>query len=143
MTVYSADRKMISCILLLQKHRYLFFFYSWADIYYIPRRFFNDFIDLAKISYTIGLHHETAVPTMINIIDLTRRLTPFHTVVDPLADCWGHCCQSDTVPANLVERRCGHKIDLSNITLRKSFSDVLDLEIAFLKRISPNKSTWF
>ncbi|CAF1633198.1 unnamed protein product [Adineta ricciae] len=116
---------------------------SWADIYYIPRRFFNDFIDLTKISYTTDLHHETAVPTMINIIDLTRRLTPFHTVVDPLADCWGHCCESDAVPANLVERRCGHKIDLSNVTLRKSFSDVLDLEIAFLKRISPNKSTWF
>ncbi|UJR09074.1 hypothetical protein I4U23_013321 [Adineta vaga] len=116
---------------------------SWSDIYYIPRRFFNDFIDLSDISYTINLFHEIAIPTMINIIDLSHRLTPFHTVIAPLSDCFGQCCSFGTGPNELVERRCGHRIDLSNATIRKSFADVLDLENAFLKKLLSNQSTFF
>ena len=46
---------------------------GWSDIYYIPRRFFADFILLSAVFSSEQAFHENAIPTIIHIIDQTRR----------------------------------------------------------------------
>jgi hypothetical protein len=113
-------------------------FLRWSDIYYIPRRFFNDFIDLTKIFYAAGSFHEIAIPTMLNIIDMTHRTTPFHSVITRLGDCWGHCCANGAKPVDIKQKRCGHRMDLVNNDVRKAFIDILDSETTYLTGLGSN-----
>ncbi len=108
--------------------------FRWSDIYYIPRKFFRDFIDLANIFYAFSLYHEVAVPTMLNIIDLTHRLTPFHTILTRLSDCWGHCCTDVSAPSDIKGHRCGHKINLSQEQLKNTLIELLELEATYLSK---------
>ncbi len=108
--------------------------FRWSDIYYIPRQFFRDFIDLANIFYAFGLYHEVATPTMFNIIDQTYRLTPFHTVIARISDCWGHCCADGATPSDVKQKRCGHKIDLTQDNMRNSLIELLELEATYLSK---------
>ncbi len=106
----------------------------WSDIYYIPRRFFNDFIDLTNIFYETDLFHEVAIPTMINIIELTYRPTSSHSVITRLADCWGHCCANGASPTDIKQKRCGHRMDLTNDVVRQSLIEILESEAVYLNR---------
>ncbi|UJR07104.1 hypothetical protein I4U23_011392 [Adineta vaga] len=95
---------------------------------------FDDFIDSGNVFYDVGSFHEVAVRTMINIIDLTYRSTPFHTVITRLTDCWGDCCTNGASPDDIKRKRCGHRIDLTNDALRNTLIDILDSQKIFLNR---------
>ncbi len=110
------------------------FISRWSDIYYIPRRFFNDFIDLGNVFYAAGSFHEVAVPTMLNILDLTYRSTPFHSLITRIGDCWGDCCANGAGSNDIKRKRCGHRMDLANDNVRKSFTELLDSSIIYLNR---------
>ena len=77
---------------------------------------------------------------MINIIDLTYRLTPFHTVITRLADCWGHCCTTSAQPADIQRNRCGHRMDLTYDHVRKGIGELLDTEAVYLNKTISNSS---
>ncbi len=71
---------------------------------------------------------------MINIIDLTHRLSPFHSVITRLADCWGDCCANGASPADLKRKRCGHRMDLGNDDIRKTLVEILDTQAVHLNK---------
>ncbi len=108
--------------------------FRWSDIYYIPRRFFRDFIDLANIFYAFHSFHEVATPTMVNIIDLTYRLTPFHTVITRLSDCWGDCCAVGAKPSDIKQKRCGHRMNLAQDPVKNALIELLELEATYLSK---------
>ena len=120
--------------------------YSWTDIYYIPRRFFQDFIYLSDAFHQSRSFHEIGIPTMFNIIDLTYRSTPFHTVITHLEDCWGSCCSYGANANDINTKRCGHKIDLANDQVVKVLINLLNSEASYLHDATPrksnNKSVW-
>ena len=76
---------------------------------------------------------------MINIIDLTHRSTPYHTVIIKIRDCWGDCCANGAGPGDIQQRRCGHRMDLANDNIKKTFIQLLDSETAYFNR-SVNKT---
>jgi hypothetical protein len=108
--------------------------FRWSDIYYIPRHFFRDFIDLTNIFYEFRSFHEVGIPTMLNIIDLTYRLTPFHTVITRLSDCWGDCCAGGAKPSDIKQKRCGHRIDLAQDPMKNTLIQLLELEATYLSK---------
>jgi hypothetical protein len=87
---------------------------GWTDIYYIPRRFFKDYIFLAEIFGGFETFHEVAVPTIVHIIDESRRMHPFIPVTDRFGDCWGSCCDGDPSELDVLWHRCGHRLDYLN-----------------------------
>ncbi|CAF1386675.1 unnamed protein product [Adineta steineri] len=112
---------------------------GWSDIYYIPRRFFRDFIDLTSVFYPIRSFHEVGIPTMINIIDLTHRLTPSHSIVTRIADCWGHCCAGGSSENDIKQKRCGHRMDLANEGIKKTLINLLESEASYLNKTISKK----
>ena len=90
--------------------------YGWADIYWIPRRFFRDWIYLANI---FNLHrgmHEMAVPTILTIIDLTYRTHETRPLLTRIGDCYGGCCSvAKYADDDVLFYRCGHKLDHLNM----------------------------
>ncbi|UJR07237.1 hypothetical protein I4U23_011525 [Adineta vaga] len=112
---------------------------GWSDIYYIPRRFFKVFIDLANIFHSFDSFHEVAVPTIVNIIDLNYRLTPHHSVITKLSDCWGSCCASGVQPNDIKSKKCGHRMDLANEQIMKTFIELLDSQVIHLNKSILNK----
>ncbi|CAF1493210.1 unnamed protein product [Adineta ricciae] len=109
---------------------------GWSDIYYIPREFFRDYITLGNVFYEAGSFHEVAIPTMINIIDLTYRLTPYHSVVTRLGDCWGDCCTNGAKPEDVKRKRCGHRIDLTKTHMKDTLVMILELGARYLNKTS-------
>lgn len=105
---------------------------GWSDIYFIPRRFFADFIYLSKIFATYQVFHEVAVPTMINIIDRTRRAHPSRSVVNHIGDCYGSCCSAGAHVHDVLDKRCGHRLDYTNATVIDTAYERLDRETAML-----------
>ncbi|PNS19648.1 UDP-galactose transporter [Sphaceloma murrayae] len=101
---------------------------GWADIYYIPRRYFKDYISLSRVFFAHDVMHEVAIPTMIRIIDLMRRSNVMntHEVLTHLSDCWGSCCSDDPHGTDLLWHRCGHRLDFSNKKLANVFFDKID-----------------
>ena len=88
---------------------------SWADFYYIPRHLFADYIELADVFSQYKTFHEIAVPTMVNILDLTHRTHPTRSLISRLSDCFGGCCTAAEDPQwDVLWNRCGHKIDYQN-----------------------------
>jgi len=87
---------------------------GWSDIYYIPRRFFRDFVELSDIFLAVPVFHEVAIPTMLNIIDRTYRQLPSRSVIAPIGDCWGTCCTSNPSVEDIAWKRCGHRLDYVN-----------------------------
>ncbi|RDA86150.1 hypothetical protein CP532_3056 [Ophiocordyceps camponoti-leonardi (nom. inval.)] len=85
---------------------------GWSDIYYIPRRFFADYILLADIYNQFDAFHENVIPTILNIINNSQQQSS--TVLKLIEDCWGSCCDTITKPEQLLENRCGHRLDYLN-----------------------------
>jgi hypothetical protein len=71
---------------------------------------------------------------MINIIDLTYRSTPYHSIITRVKDCWGDCCANGARPDDIKRKRCGHRMDLVNDDIRKSLIELLDAETVYLNR---------
>jgi len=86
---------------------------SWADIFYVPRRFFADFIALSDIFHAVPVFLEIGVATMLHIIDQTYREHPSRSVITRLGDCWGGCCASYPRSEDVLWNRCGHKFDFA------------------------------
>lgn len=59
---------------------------AWSDIYFIPRRFWADWIFLSGFFNDFGVFQEVAIPTMMKIIDSSRRLNPTQSVMQQYAD---------------------------------------------------------
>jgi hypothetical protein len=68
---------------------------GWADMYYIPRKYFEDFVTLGKIYGKHNAYHEIAIPTLFHIIDQTYRKHPSLSIIYKWADCWGNCCKDN------------------------------------------------
>lgn len=105
---------------------------GWSDIYYVPRRFFADFIALSEIFVRFTVMHEVAIPTILHVIDETRRANRFMPVLDRFGDCWGSCCASGPKAEDVTWARCGHKLDYRNEPVVNAFYDKLDSQAAML-----------
>ena len=84
---------------------------GWADIYYIPRRFFADWIVLSTIYASHDTFHEIAVATMARFIDMSRRSHPTLPVLTHFGDCWGGCCSGQPKGPEILWKRCGHQLN--------------------------------
>jgi len=82
---------------------------GWSDIYFIPRRFFADYIFLVENIYA-EMWHEMAVSTMMHMMDRTRSRSPSTSFIDPMP-CWGSCCAEHPSVDTILWNRCGHKLD--------------------------------
>ncbi|CAF1043753.1 unnamed protein product [Adineta ricciae] len=107
---------------------------GWSDIYYIPRRFFRDFILLSNIYHSAGTFHEIAIPTIVKIIDFTYRLSNSHSIITKISDCWGNCCSSGAKSIDLQMRRCGHRMDLNNEIIQKTFLQSLQSQLSLINK---------
>ncbi|KAF2435425.1 hypothetical protein EJ08DRAFT_337087 [Tothia fuscella] len=107
----------------MQKSKYIIdpdeFCIGWSDIYFIPRRYFRDYIALSDILYAVPVFHELAIPTIIHIIDKTYQSHPTRSIIEPLGDCWGSCCATNPLAEDIMWRRCGHKMDFLNENVTK------------------------
>jgi hypothetical protein len=101
---------------------------GWSDIYYIPRRFFSDYIFLSEVFGALGVFHEVAVPTMVHIIEQSRRRNPFSPVMDRIGDCWGSCCASNPTKEDVLWARCGHRLNYLDQPVVDAFYNRLDDE---------------
>lgn len=109
---------------------------GWTDIYFIPRRFFKDYIFLSEVFRQFGTFHEIAIPTMLKIIDRTRKANDGKPVMDLFSDCWGSCCRSNPTAQELTTARCGHRLDYTKEKERKPFYDKLDQQALSLAHTS-------
>ncbi|KAL2876535.1 hypothetical protein SGCOL_008110 [Colletotrichum sp. CLE4] len=105
---------------------------GWSDIYYIPRRFFADYIFLSEIFAGFGVFHEVAIPTIVRIIDQSRRRNPYRSIIDHISDCWGHCCSSNPKIRDVLGARCGHRLNYLEEAPTKAFYDKLDAQASIL-----------
>ncbi|ODA81342.1 hypothetical protein RJ55_04307 [Drechmeria coniospora] len=100
--------------------------FGWSDIYYIPRRFFADFIILAKVFLDHEAFHELAIPTIVRIIDDSRRASKEQTELDVIMDCWGWCCASNPTMEDVLTARCGHRLNYLDENVTNAFYNKLD-----------------
>ncbi|KAI9765212.1 MAG: hypothetical protein M1840_007704 [Geoglossum simile] len=114
-----------------------------SDIYYIPRRFFEDFIYLSAVFYDLKVFHEIAIPTMVTIIDNTHRASIIgdSSQISPL-DCWGSSRSSSSGPSrhDTTWRKCGHKLDYSDRDVTLAFYDRLAQSARWLGTKGPKTS---
>lgn len=99
---------------------------SWADMYYLPRKYFADFVRLSTIYAETDSYHEIAIPTMFHIIDQTYRAHPSLTVLYHWADCWGNCCKDNPSTYDVLRKRCGHKLNYLDPNVTNTFYERLD-----------------
>jgi hypothetical protein len=84
---------------------------GWSDIYYLPRHLWADFIFLSAFFAAFDAFHEIAIPTMLHIIDQSRRQTPFTSTINWLGECFGGCCNRGAQIPDLFAHRCGHALN--------------------------------
>lgn len=116
---------------------------AWSDFYLIPRRFWPDFIFLSGFFNDFGVFQEVAIPTVMHIIDESRRLSGAQSVMrqyvffylylflvskvfrgdmelimtfNRLGDCWGGCCTMNPTIKDVLTHRCGHKFNYPDAT---------------------------
>jgi hypothetical protein len=99
-------------------------------MYYIPRRFFQDFVNLAGVFASVQVFHEIGLPTIWNIIDNTYSsnnpgATP---VLSRWTDCWGNCCKGGAIAEDILEHRCGHHLDFLNWEVTRTHFDRLNTD---------------
>jgi hypothetical protein len=100
---------------------------GWSDIYYIPRQYFADYIYLAAFFGAQNAFHELVIPTIMHIIDQTRRKHDFNSIITYLGNCYGGCCAPGADMNQLMTHRCGHKLDyLGNQTVIEAQYERLD-----------------
>ncbi|KUJ23572.1 uncharacterized protein LY89DRAFT_186085 [Mollisia scopiformis] len=117
---------------------------GWSDIYLIPRRFWADWIFLSAFFNDFGVFQEVAIPTMMKIIDSTRRLHPTQSVMQQMGECWGGCCTTNPDIRDLITHRCGHKFNYADPTGSKVAGvhyDRLDRYAEMLGK-PYNRTTW-
>lgn len=107
---------------------------GWSDIYYIPRRFFPDFILLADIFSEFGVFHEVAIPTIVRIIEESRSPSLNQSAVERIKDCWGSCCSSNPTTEDVLTSRCGHRLDYLAENVTGRFYEKLDGQAKLLGR---------
>ncbi|KXH49157.1 hypothetical protein CNYM01_06939 [Colletotrichum nymphaeae SA-01] len=114
---------------------------GWSDIFYIPRRFFADFIFLSSVYGCADLFHEVAIPTMLNIIDRSRRSekAKFQSVIDRIGDCWGGCCDDSATAHDVKWTRCGHRLNYLNQEVIDAHYSRLDEQTAWLGQAERQK----
>ncbi|KAF6826422.1 hypothetical protein CMUS01_09449 [Colletotrichum musicola] len=107
---------------------------GWSDIFYVPRRFFADFIFLSYVYGCADLFHEVAIPTMLNIIDRSRRSSAakHQPLIDRIGDCWGGCCDDSATAHDVKWTRCGHRLDYLKQELVDAHYGRLDEQAAWL-----------
>jgi hypothetical protein len=116
---------------------------GWADMYYIPRKYFEDFVRLARVFSEHDAYHEIAIPTLFHIIDQTYRKHPSLSVLYRWADCCtypsdtlslytfanallgGHCCAENPRKFDVLRKRCGHKLNYLDPNVTNTFYDRL------------------
>ncbi|ETN41475.1 uncharacterized protein HMPREF1541_03411 [Cyphellophora europaea CBS 101466] len=84
---------------------------GWSDMFYIPRRYFADWIYLSAIMDSYRVFHEAAIPTMLNVLDATYGVEGGGSIIQRVGDCWGHCCAGGAKKEDIEWRRCGHHLD--------------------------------
>ncbi|KAK1959749.1 hypothetical protein LY78DRAFT_685694 [Colletotrichum sublineola] len=109
---------------------------GWSDIFYIPRRFFGDFIFLSHVFGCADLFHETAIPSMLNIIDRSRRseAARYQPVIERIGDCWGGCCDNSATAHDVKWTRCGHRLNYLDQEIVDAHYNRLDEEMAWLNQ---------
>jgi hypothetical protein len=109
---------------------------GWSDIYYVPRRYFEDYIFFFEFfaDPTYEIFHEVAIPTITHIIDQSLRENPYIPIVEPISDCWGDCCSSSPTAKDVLKYRCGHRLDYRDDAVRDAFFTKLDAQSALLKK---------
>ncbi|KAK5032609.1 hypothetical protein LTS07_004019 [Exophiala sideris] len=86
-------------------------FHGCSDLYYIPRRYFEDFIYLVETWYPT--FHENTIPTTLDVLDRAYRREEGTQQVLWLADCWFQWGSAYPSEEALQYRRCGHRIWLN------------------------------
>ena len=81
------------------------FCYGWTDMYYLPRSQFQNFQTLSEYFFGHLVMHEIGLPT---IIDIIMQVTASEAVE---VKCWGGCCSENPRVQDIIENRCGHKLD--------------------------------
>lgn len=84
---------------------------GWSDIYYVPRHLWVDYIYLAAFFGARDVFHEMAVPTIMHILDQSRRKRELSSIVNFIGNCYGGCCAGGANLEDLLSHRCGHKLD--------------------------------
>ncbi|KAK1984450.1 hypothetical protein LZ30DRAFT_711481 [Colletotrichum cereale] len=107
---------------------------GWSDIFYVPRRFFADFVFLSHVFGCADLFHEVAIPSMLNIIDRSRRsdAAPYQSVIERVGDCWGGCCDDSATAHDVRWTRCGHRLNYLDQEVVDAHYGRLDEETAWL-----------
>src|SRR6201989_3001829 len=100
-----------ACAHVLLRRRRTALLRSGADVMYIPRRFWQPFIELARIFYSIPVHIETGPATITHIIEETYREHPGESLITPLS-CWGGATYGNPFAEEIVQHRCGHQLAL-------------------------------
>jgi hypothetical protein len=113
---------------------------GWTDIYYVPKQYFADYIFLSSIFGALHVFHEVAVPTIIHIIDQSRRTHPLLSILQRFGECWGSCCAKNPDAHDILFNRCGHRLDYLNETVVNVHYDRLDNEAGMIGQeiIEPN-----
>lgn len=84
---------------------------GWSDIYYIPRHLWVDYIYLSAFFGATNSFHEMTIPTMLHIIDQSRKDKPLTSIITWIGDCYGGCCNRGGSVQEYLEHRCGHSMD--------------------------------
>lgn len=86
---------------------------GWSDFYFIPRHLFVDYIYLSAFFGATNSFHEMAIPTIVHIIDQSRRKNPWTSIMNWIGDCYGGCCNRGGDMESYNAARCGHAIDFT------------------------------
>ncbi|KUJ08723.1 uncharacterized protein LY89DRAFT_325089 [Mollisia scopiformis] len=84
---------------------------GWSDIYYIPRHLWPDYIFLSAFFGAFDSFHEMTIPTMVHILDQSRRKKPYTSIINWIGDCYGGCCNRGGDLHSFVNHRCGHALN--------------------------------
>ncbi|XMA07251.1 hypothetical protein WAI453_000042 [Rhynchosporium graminicola] len=106
---------------------------GWSDIYYIPRHLWVDYIYLAAFFGAREVFHEMAVPTIMHILDQSRRKRELSSIINYIGNCFGGCCAGGGKLDDILSHRCGHKLDYAGDQKPvKAFYDGLDYAAGLL-----------
>lgn len=102
-----------------------------------------EFIFLSKLFYASKTVQEIAVPTILHIIDQSRRDHPYRSILTRLGDCWTQAVGVDA----LSESRCGGKIDFRGKEVVDAVFGRLDMQARLLGGVlgdigMGNKGNW-
>jgi hypothetical protein len=113
---------------------------GWSDLYYIPKRFFQPFIELTGSYGAMPLFHEIAIPTIWRIIERTYSTHPSNSVITKWGDCFGGCCHPAVFKDEILENRCGHKLNYLDWEVTRVHYDRMEKNAKLLGKPWPKES---